>query len=142
MQGTRFQETAMSKFRIRRWPALLLGGVLAAVAQAQTARSDAEAGPHDPTQVLSDVEPLPAQDRDSTGVLLDASRMRAHQDTTARQLPDNAVKPIADRDISRLVDRTRSWDDVRDAQSTDVPAGEASGAPPEPAQRQDTEDQR
>src|SRR4051794_13290106 len=124
----------MSKFRIRPSSALLLGGVLAMGAGAQTARSDADAAPHDPTQVLSDVEPLPAQDRDSTGVLLDPSRMRAHQDTTARQLPDNAVKPIVDDDISRLVDRTRSWDDVRDAQSTPVPAGEASGAPPEPSQ--------
>lgn len=124
----------MSRIRIRPAPSSSAG--------AQTVRAIAEAGPQDPMQVLSDVEPLPAEDRDSTGVLLDASRMRAHQDTAAKQLPDNAVKPIVDRDISRLVDRTRSWDDVRDAQSTQEPAGEASGAPPEPAGQPGTEDSR
>jgi hypothetical protein len=125
----------MSVFRQRRWPALLLGGMLAASAWAQSAGSDADVPrPQDPTQVLSDVQPLPAEDRDSTGALMDASRMRAHQDATPGQPATDAVKPIAGRDISRLVDRTRSWDDVRDAESTQVPRGEASGAPADPAQ--------
>jgi hypothetical protein len=123
----------MPLLRHRRWPMLLLAGLSAATAWAQTARSDTDAAPRDPTQILSDVQPLPAQDRDSTGVLMDASRMGVHQDTAATQPPDNAVKPVIGRNVSRLVDGTRNWDDVRDAESTQVPAGEASGAPPDPA---------
>ena len=119
-----------------RWPAVLMGATLAAGAWAQVARPDGDLPPQDPTQILSDVQPLPAEDRDSTGVLMDASRMGAHQDTSAAQPPGNAVKPVVGNDISRLVDRTRSWDDVRDADSAQ-PTGEASGAPPDPARRQE-----
>ena len=125
----------MSMIRPRTCLALLLGAMLAAGAGAQTARSDSDAPPHDPTQVLSDAQPLPAEDRDSTGALMDASRMGAHRDAASTQSPGNAVKPVEDRNVSRIVDRTRSWDDVREADSAQQPAGEASGAPPEPAQR-------
>ena len=129
----------MTTIRPHPLPTLLLGAMLAGSAGAQTARSDSEAPPQDPNQVLSDVEPLPAEDRDSTGALMDASRMRAHRDTSSSQPPGNAVKPVEDGNISRIVDRTRSWDDVRDAESTQVPRGEASGAPPKPVQRVDEE---
>jgi hypothetical protein len=120
--------------RQRRWPAALLGAMLAATAWAQGGRPEGDPPPHDPTQVLSDVQPLPAEDRDSTGVLMDPSRMDAHHDTSAAQPAGNAVKPVVANDISRLADRTRSWDDVRQADPAQ-PAGEASGAAPEPAQR-------
>jgi len=124
----------MSMIRPPPSAALLLGAMLAAGAGAQTARSDSDAPPQDPRQVLSDVQPLPAEDRDSTGALMDASRMGAHRDTSSAQQPGNPVKPLEGGDISRIVDRTRSWDDVRDAESTQVPPGEASGAPPAPVQ--------
>jgi hypothetical protein len=122
----------MSTFREHRWPALLLGGLWAATGWAQANRAEGEPPPQDPTQILSDVQPLPAEDRDSTGVLMDPSRMGAHDDTLATRPSGNAVKPIVGPDISRLMDSTRSWDDVRDAESVQVPRGEASGAPPEP----------
>jgi len=123
----------MPVFRSCPWGLLLLGGGLAAGVGAQTAApSDAEARPPVPGQVLSDVQPLPAEDRDSTGALvLDQSRVRAQQQKAAPPAP-NGIKPIVGRDISRLVDRTHDWDDVRDAQSTGNPPGEASGAPADP----------
>jgi hypothetical protein len=65
---------------------------------------------------------------------MDASRMGAHRDTSSMQRPGNALKPLEDGAVSRIVDRTRSWDDVRDAESSQVPRGEASGAPPAPVQ--------
>ena len=112
------------------WPALLLGGACAATAWAQTARSDADTPPQDPMQVLSDVRPLPAEDRDSTGVLMDASRMKAHEATSAGQRPDNAIHPVVGPDVSRLVEQTR-WEDGRETAPGQVPRGEASGAPAE-----------
>jgi hypothetical protein len=135
MTRSGLQENAMSvSRRQRRWPAVLLGGMLAASAWGQVARAVGDPPLQDPTQILSDVQPLPAEDRDSTGALMDASRMGVHQDTSAAQPAGNAVKPVVGNDISRLADRTRTWDDVRDADSAQ-PTGEASGAPPEPAQR-------
>ena len=122
----------MTMIRPRPCLTLLLGLMLAAGAGAQSARSESDAPLQDPTQVLSDVRPLPAEDRDSAGALMDASRMGAHRDAGSAQSPANAVKPVEGRDVSRIVDRSRSWDDVREAGSAQVPAGEASGAPAAP----------
>jgi hypothetical protein len=122
----------MTMIRPRPCLTLLLGALLAAGAGAQGARPESDAPPQDPTQVLSDVRPLPAEDRDSAGAVLDASRMGAQRDAASAPSTGNAVKPVENREISRIVDRTRSWDDVRDAASTQVPAGEASGAPAAP----------
>ncbi|MGZ5179409.1 MAG: hypothetical protein ACXWC6_17670 [Ramlibacter sp.] len=124
----------MPVFRSCPWALLLLGGALATGVGAQTAApGESEARPPVPGQVLSDVQPLPAEDRDSTGALvLDQSRVRAQQQDSPPPPTRSGIKPIVGRDISRLVERTRDWDDVRDAQSADNPPGEASGAPADP----------
>jgi len=124
----------MPVFRSCPWALLLLGGAMAAGVGAQTAApGETETRPPVPGQVMSDVQPLPAEDRDSTGALvLDQSQVRAQQQQSPSPPARIGIKPIVGRDISRLVERTRDWDDVRDAQSTDNPPGEASGAPADP----------
>ena len=110
------------------WAALLLGAAAAAGAQTAPAESDAPQ-PEVPGRVMSDVEPFPAEDRDSQGaVVLDDSRVRAQQDAAPRS-PERGVVPVVGRNAERLVERTHSWDDVRDAGAEQVPPGEASGAP-------------
>ena len=91
---------------------------------------DADPPPPVPGQVLSDAEPLPAEHRDSQGaVVLDSSPVRAQQG----QPRARAIEPSRiGRNASMLVERTRSWDDVLEADAQDdLPAGEASGAGPD-----------
>ena len=90
---------------------------------------DSEPPPPVPGEVLSDAQPLPAEHRDSQGaVVLDGSPVRAQQGQPRAQ----AVEPSRiGRNASLLVERTRSWNDVLEADAQDdVPAGEASGAGP------------
>ena len=110
------------------WAALLLGAVAGAGAQTSPTESDAPQ-PVVPGRVMSDVEPLPAEERDSHGALvLDESRVRAQQGA-AQQSSGHGVVPVVGRNADRLSERTHSWDDVRDAGADQVPPGEASGAP-------------
>lgn len=114
------------------WAVLLLAVAAATAAGAQTtAPADPDAPIlAQPGRVLSDVQPLPAEERESQGaVLLEQTPVRARKDTTAH--PDRRGTPAAvGRNASRVVERARSWDDVREAGSTQVPPGEASGGPP------------
>lgn len=114
------------------WAMLLMAAAMATGAGAQTTEpSDPEAPARvQPGRVLSDVQPLPAEERDSDGaVLLQQSPVRAQKGVAAT--PGQRAPATVGRNAARVVDRTRSWDDVREAGSTQVPAGEASGAPPE-----------
>lgn len=111
-----------------RWAALAAGCVCAVGAAAQTA-SDSDAPPPVPGQVLSDVAPLPAEERDSHGALvIDGAPVRAQQG----QPRSKPVDPSRiGRNASNLLERTRSWNDVRAADAQDeLPSGEASGAGP------------
>lgn len=122
----------MTESRHGPWAMLLMAGAMAAGAGAQTtepADPDAPARAQ-PGRVLSDVQPLPAEERESDGaVLLQQSPVRAQKGTAAS--PERHGTPAAvGRNAARVVDRARSWDDVREAGSGQVPAGEASGGPP------------
>lgn len=116
----------MPAFRHGPWAVWLLAGAAAAAGAQTTSPDDPDASPRaQPGRVLSDVQPLPAEERESEGaVLLHGAPVRAQQDAPPRAAP----APLG-RNAARLVERTRSWDDVREAESLQVPRGEASGAP-------------
>lgn len=114
------------------WAVLLLAGAVASGAGAQTtAPADPDAPARaQPGRVLSDAQPLPAEDRESHGaVVLEQSPVRAQKDSAARPEQRGAPAPVGRR-AARVVDRARNWDDVREAGAAQVPPGEASGAPP------------
>lgn len=114
------------------WAVLLLAAAAATTAGAQTtAPADPDAPARaQPGRVLSDVQPLPAEERESHGaVVLEQSPVRAQQVIPARADQRATPAPVG-RNAARVVERMRNWDDVREAGSTQVPAGEASGGPP------------
>lgn len=116
----------MPAFRRGPWAVWLLAGAAATAGAQTTSPTDPEAPPHaQPGRVLSDVQPLPAEERESEGaVVVEGAPVRAQRDAPAR-----TVAPPVGRNAARVVERTRSWDDVREAGSGQVPPGEASGAP-------------
>lgn len=70
----------MNMLRARLAAALLVGGSLPAAAFAQRIPADSSAPTAAPGQVLSDAQPLPAEDRDSTGaIVIHNSRVPAQQ---------------------------------------------------------------
>jgi hypothetical protein len=105
----------------RSWAVLVLAGAMAG-ASAQSARDNEPAQPV-PGQVLSDAEPLPAEDRESMGaVVLDHSRVRAQQRAGFNASAERTGIPSAiGRNVSRVMERARSWSDVREADASDVP---------------------
>ena len=114
------------------WAVMLLAVAAALGAGAQTnAPADPDAPPRAQAgRVMSDVQPFPAEERESHGaVLLEQAPVRAQKDSTAR--PGAADTPAnSGRNAARVVERARNWDDVREAGSTQVPPGEASGGSP------------
>ena len=114
------------------WAVMLLAVAAALGASAQTnAPADPDAPPRaEPGRVMSDVQPFPAEERESPGaVLLEQAPVRARKHPLER--PATADTPAAiGRNAARVVERTRNWDDVREAGSTQVPPGEASGGSP------------
>jgi hypothetical protein len=87
-------------------------------AMAQSLPADADAPPAAPGQVMSDAQPLPAEVRDSHGaIVLEQSKVRAQQqrtDFTAAGERTGVTSTIG-RNVSRIVERARSWNDVREA---------------------------
>lgn len=106
----------------RSWALLFLAGAMAG-ASAQSAR-DNPSPQAVPGQVLSDAQPLPAEDRESAGaVVLDHSRVRAqqqHNDFNAAAERTGIPSAIS-RNVSRVMERARSWNDVREADAAQVP---------------------
>lgn len=92
--------------------AIAAGLALAAAAQVRTPTdSDSPADP--PGKVVSDVHPLPAEDRDSHGaILLQDSKVRAQ----ARAAGDRTgVTGAVGGRVTQIVERARTWQDVREA---------------------------
>ena len=105
----------------RSWAVLFLAGAMAG-ASAQSAR-DKEPPQPVPGQVLSDAEPLPAEDRESTGaVVLDHSRVRAQQRAGFNASAERTGIPSAiGRNVTRVMERARSWSDLREADASEAP---------------------
>ena len=105
----------------RSWTVLFLAGAMAG-ASAQSGR-DTEPPQSVPGQVLSDAQPLPAEDRESTGaVVLDQSRVRAQQRTGFNASAERTGIPSAiGRNVTRVMERARSWKDVREAEAPEAP---------------------
>lgn len=112
--------------------ALLAG--LAAGAQGQSVQpGETESGPPQPVpgQVLSDVEPLPAESRDSSGaVVLHDSRVRAQRDAFRAADQRTGISSAIRHNVSRVLEQVRSWDEVREADSGPAPDAQ----PAEPSQ--------
>ncbi len=69
-----------------------------------------------PGQVLSDVAPLPAEDRESSGaVVLHDSRVRAQRAPSGRPTATPASASAIGHNVSRVLEQARSWGDVREA---------------------------
>ena len=106
----------------RSWAVLLFAGAMAG-AFAQSVRDNETPQPV-PGQVMSDTQPLPAEHRDSMGaVVLDQSRVRAQQragfDASAER---TGIPSAIGRNVSRVVERARSWSDLREAEASQVPS--------------------
>jgi hypothetical protein len=103
----------------RSWAVLVLGGALAGAALAQQrAGADSDNQPQPvPGQVLSDAEMLPAESRDSAGaVLLQQSPVRAQQRSAFTDSAQRSgVGTTIGRNVQRIVDRARDWNDLREA---------------------------
>ena len=111
----------------RPWAVFLLAGALGALAAGVSAQSvpDNDPSPAVPGLVMSDVQPLPAEDRQSMGaVVLDQSRVRAQQpvrnafDASAQR---TGIPSAIGRNVSRVVDQARSWNELREADASFVP---------------------
>ena len=109
----------MSKQQARPFAALVLAAGLAGGAMAQsTVPADSDAPSAPPGQVMSDVHPLPAEIRESHGaIVLQDSKVRAQQQRTDFQAAGErtGVGTTLGRNVSRIVERARSWNDVREA---------------------------
>lgn len=109
----------------RPWAVFLLAGAIAAIAAGVSAQSVPESEPHQPVpgRVLSDAQPLPAEDRESAGaVVLDNSRVRAQQRGAFDAAAERTGLPSAiGRNVSRVMERARTWNDVREADASLVP---------------------
>ena len=106
----------------RSWAVLLFAGAMAG-AFAQSVRDNETQQPV-PSQVLSDAQPLPAEERDSMGaVVLDQSRVRAQQRAGFKASADRTGIPSAiGHNVSRVMERARSWSDLREADASQVPS--------------------
>jgi len=124
----------MDQLLAGRIAALALLAGLAAGAQGQSSQpAETENGPPQPVpgQVLSDAEPLPAENRDSSGaVVLHDSRVRAQRNAFQAADQRTGVSSAIGHNVSRVLERVRSWDEVREADAGEAPAEQ----PPAPSQ--------
>ncbi|TFZ01900.1 hypothetical protein [Ramlibacter humi] len=97
----------------------LAGGAMAQPAT-PAVPADSDAPPSSPGQVMSDVQPLPAEVRDSHGaIVLDQSKVRAQRQRNDFQAAGDrtGVTSTIGRNVSRIVERSRSWSDLREAEA-------------------------
>jgi len=109
---------------LRPCAALCLGAVLAGPLLAQDRPEDAEQPEAPPGQVLSDAQPLPAEYRESIGgaLLLEQSPVRAQQQQFRAAGERTGIPSAVGRSVSRIVERARGWDEVREADAREVPS--------------------
>lgn len=105
-----------------RLAALALLPVLGTGALAQAVADEESAPPLPvPGQILSDAEPLPAEHRDSSGaVVLHDSRVRAQRSAFQAAGQRTGVTSAIGHNVTRLMERARSWSDVREAEAPDA----------------------
>ena len=116
----------------RPWAVLLLGATLCVGAVAQKAPDDPNQPLPVPGQVLSDVQPLPAEDRESQGaVLLHDSKVRAQRklDAFTAAGERTGVPSVIGRNVSRVLDRAREGDS-REAEVAPAWTQEPEPTPP------------
>lgn len=100
---------------------LLTGAALAAGAVAQTPPDEPNQPLPVPGQVLSDIEPLPAEDRASEGaVVIHGAPVRAQREAGAFTAAGEhtGVPSVIGRRVSRVLERARGWDEPREAEVT------------------------
>lgn len=104
----------------RAWATLCVGAALSLPVMAQERPNDPEQPDSPPGQVLSDVEPLPAEHRESIGgaLILEQSPVRARQRQFKAAGERTGIPSAIGRSVSRVVDRARTWDEVREAETT------------------------
>ncbi|WBY00029.1 hypothetical protein PE066_11090 [Ramlibacter tataouinensis] len=97
---------------------------LAAGAQGQSVQpAEIDNAPPQPVpgQVLSDVQPLPAEDRESAGaVVLHDSRVRAQREAFQGAERRTGISSAIGHNVTRVLERARTWGDVREAGSGDA----------------------
>ncbi|HYD76178.1 hypothetical protein [Ramlibacter sp.] len=113
--------------------AFVLLAAAALVAQGQSAQPQEieNAPPHPvPGLVLSDVEPLPAEDRESTGaIVLHESRVRAQRDAFEAAERRTGVTSAIRHNVARVLEEARGWDNLHEAGAGPAPV-EGPPAPP------------
>ena len=78
-----------------------------------------------PGQVLSDVAPLPAEDRESSGaVVLHESRVRAQRAAFRAAGHRTGITSAIGHNVTRVLEQARGWGEVREA------GAEAADDPP------------
>jgi hypothetical protein len=101
--------------------ALAAGAAVAAVAQVRL--PDADARPDPPGKVVSDARPLPAEERDSHGAIKlhdQPVRAQAQAKAAAAAGERTGVTGVVGGRIQQIVERSRSWDAVREADADDT----------------------
>ena len=113
----------MTQPSVQACAALLWAATLATGAAAQGAPDDPNQPLPVPGQVLSDVQPLPAEDRDSHGaLLLQDSLVRAQRKANAFSAAGErtGVPSVIGRKVSRVLEQAHGWGTVpREADAAD-----------------------
>ena len=104
----------------RAWATLCIGAALSLPVMAQERPNDPEQPDAAPGQVLSDVQPLPAEHRESIGgaLILEQSPVRAQRQQFKAAGERTGIPSAIGRSVSRVIERARSWEDVREAEAT------------------------
>lgn len=116
----------MAPALVRGCAALALLAGLAGGAHAQAADEENAPPLPVPGQVLSDAEPLPAEHRDSSGaVVLHDSRVRAQRGNAFQAAGQRTgVTSAIGHNVTRVLERARTWDQVREAEAPDASPAE------------------
>ncbi|CAA9428591.1 MAG: hypothetical protein AVDCRST_MAG51-2494 [uncultured Ramlibacter sp.] len=122
-------QTPMNVRTTRPWAAFLIGAGLAGAVAAQRVPVDSDSPPPVPGQVLSDVQPLPAEDRESQGaVVLHQSRVRAQQGNAFSAAGERTGISSIGRNVTRILSGQRTEADMADAREAEATRLHREGA--------------